>query len=78
METKVEKHVPSFSTYSDCAVEKSHFKIKKQHIYYENFALENMLNMIELNSLILEYLLSNLPIGGQSLIYKALKSTVKR
>lgn len=30
METKVEEHVPSFSAYSDCAVEKkkSHFKIK--------------------------------------------------
>lgn len=40
METKVEKHVPSFSTYSDCAVEKSHFKIKTQHIYYENCDFE--------------------------------------
>lgn len=30
METKIEKHVPSFSAYSDCAVEKktTHFKIK--------------------------------------------------
>lgn len=36
METKVEEHMPSFSTYSDCAVEKSQFKITTQCIYYEN------------------------------------------
>lgn len=41
METKVEKHVPSFSAYSDCAVEKNHIlKLKTQHIYYENYYLE--------------------------------------
>lgn len=47
METKVEKHVPSFSTYSDCAVEKSHLKIKPQHVNYENQALKKMLNRMK-------------------------------
>lgn len=77
METKVEKHMPSFSAYSDCAVEKIHFKIKPQHIYYENYDLEKMHNMRELNYFILEHLLSNLP-KEQSLIYTTLKSMIKR
>lgn len=50
METKVEEHVPSFSAYSDCAVEKKKYhilKLKPQHIYYENYYLGKILNLIE-------------------------------
>lgn len=49
METKVEEHVPSFSAYSDCAVEKKNhiLKLKPQHIYYENYYLGKILNLIE-------------------------------
>lgn len=43
METKVEKHVPSFSAYSDCTVEKKTFKNEKKHTHFANYTLEKCL-----------------------------------
>lgn len=52
-------------------------KLKHNIFIMKIVILKKMLNTIELSSLILEYLLSNL-YTGQSLIYIALKQMLKR